>query len=444
MKSNYQFSSDDNGQRLWRKAKSLIPGGGMLLSKRAEMFLPGLWPSYFSSAKGIRVKDIDGRVFRDFYLMGVGTNSLGYARREVDKSVRKQIRRGNMSSFNFPGEVDLAEKLIAMHPWSEMARFTRTGGEAMAVAVRIARAASGREHIAVCGYHGWHDWYLSLNLNDPNGLNDLLLPGLEPRGVPTALRGVTHAFKYGDIVGLRKVIEEHTLAAIVLEVGRGAIPDRGFLSEVRRLADRNSVVLIFDECTSGFRESYGGLHLTTGVEPDMAMFGKSLGNGYAVNAVIGKSAVMESAQRTFVSSTFWTEAIGTTAAIATLEIMQSTRSWEQISEVGRVVKDVWRSLASKHSLAIDVTGLDALANFKFEDEHHNLMKTLVTQEMLKAGFLAGTSFFASTEHKQHDIDDYSEALDIVLSRISIAKQSNKLEDLLETQEAHRTFERLAN
>lgn len=444
MTSDYRFTRQDEGPLLWQRSKSLIPGGGMLLSKRAEMFLPGLWPSYFSSAKGIRVRDIDGRVFRDFYLMGVGTNSLGYGRPEVDKAVRKQIRRGNMSSLNFPGEVDLAEKLVSMHPWAEMARFTRTGGEAMAVAVRIARAASGRDHIAVCGYHGWHDWYLSLNLGDPNGLDELLLPGLEPRGVPTALRGITHAFKYGDLDGLREIIEGYPLGAIVLEVGRGAVPDRSFLSEVRRIADQNSIVLIFDECTSGFRESYGGLHLTIGVEPDMAMFGKSLGNGYAVNAILGKSAVMESAQRTFVSSTFWTEAIGTTAAIATLETMASTRSWEKISEVGRRVKDVWRSIALRHSLPIDVTGLDALASFTFNDKNHNLMKTLVTQEMLKEGFLAGTSFFASTEHKQRDIDNYSEALDKVLSKLSIAVNNDDLEALLETQEAHRTFQRLAN
>lgn len=444
MRSNYQFSSSDKGQQHWRRAKSLIPGGGMLLSKRAEMFLPGLWPSYFNSAKGIRVKDIDGRVFRDFYLMGVGTNSLGYGHPEIDNAVQKQIRRGNMSSLNFPGEVDLAEKLIMMHPWSDMARFTRTGGEAMAVAVRIARAASGKDQVAVCGYHGWHDWYLSLNLSDPNGLNDLLLPGLEPRGVPTSLTGVTHAFKYGDVGGLLRIVQEHPLAAIVLEVGRGALPDRGFLEEVRRIADRNSIVLIFDECTSGFRESYGGLHLTTGVNPDMAMFGKALGNGFAVNAILGKHAVMESAQRTFVSSTFWTEAIGTTAALAALRIMQRTQSWEKISEVGRIVKDVWHSLSVRHSLPVEITGLDALASFKFEDDQHNLMKTIVTQEMLKAGFLAGTSFFASTGHRQHDIDDYSEALDKVFLKIATAKSSNSLKALIETEEAHRTFERLAN
>lgn len=441
---NYRFSENDRGQRLWRKAKTLIPGGGMLLSKRAEMFLPGLWPSYFSSAKGIRVRDIDRREFRDFYLMGVGTNSLGYAHPAVDRAVRNQIKVGNMSSLNFPGEVELAEKLVSMHPWSDMARFTRSGGEAMAVAVRIARAATGRDHVAVCGYHGWHDWYLSLNLGDPNGLDDLLLPGLEPFGVPSALRGLTHAFRYGDVGALQEVIEERPLAAIVLEVGRGSVPDVEFLSEVRRIAEKESTVLIFDECTSGFRNSFGGLHLTTGIEPDMAMFGKALGNGYAVNAVLGKSAIMEAAQKTFVSSTFWTEAMGSTAALATLEVMEDERSWERISQVGRSIKNVWHSLASLHSLEIEITGLDALATFRFKDERHNLMKTVITQEMLKAGFLAGTSLYTSTKHEQRDIDDYSEALEKVFYLIATARDNNNLEALLQRQEAHRTFERLAN
>lgn len=444
MQAPYKFSSGDKGPSLWRKAKSLIPGGGMLLSKRAEMFLPELWPSYFDSAKGIAVTDIDGRQFRDFYLMGVGTNSLGYAHDEVDQAVVEQVHRGNMSSLNNPGEPELAEKLIDLHPWADMARFTRSGGEAMAVAVRIARAASGRNDVAVCGYHGWHDWYLSLNLADPNGLDSMLLPGLEPNGVPSQLAGTTHAFSYGDLRGISELALEKDLAAIVLEVARGAEPDNSFLAALRQLCTALSIVLVFDECTSAFRETYGGLHLSTGVEPDMAMFGKALGNGYAVNAVIGRRSVMEAAQTSFISSTFWTEAIGTTAANKTLEIMRRETSWEQISQTGRQVKEAWRGLAAVNSLEIEIFGLDALAMFRFVDDRHNQFKTFITQEMLKHGFLAGTSFYVSTAHGQTDVEDYLEALSAVFQEIARRRDSLGPRGLLDSSEAHQTFKRLSN
>ena len=444
MEALHEFSAGDRGPSLWKIAKSLIPGGGMLLSKRAEMFLPDLWPAYFESASGIVITDIDGRKFRDFYLMGVGTNSLGYGHPEVDMAVMEQVKRGNMSSLNNPGEPELAERLLTLHPWAEMARFTRSGGEAMAVAVRIARAASGRNHVAVCGYHGWHDWYLSLNLADPSGLDTMLLPGLEPRGVPSQLAGTTHAFSYGDREGIERLAGQEDLAAIVLEVARGSEPDVEFLAGLRRLCSEKSIVLVFDECTSGFRETYGGLHLATGVEPDMAMFGKALGNGYAVNAVIGRESVMEAAQTSFISSTFWTEAIGTAAANATLQVMKRDESWEQISRTGQRVKEAWRSLALEHSLNIDIFGLDALAMFRFLDDRHNQFKTFITQEMLKRGFLAGTSFYVSTAHSASDVDDYLDSLATVFSQLSGHVESTSFETMLDTSEAHQTFKRLSN
>ena len=444
MENLYTPAPTDAGPTLWKKAKSLIPGGGMLLSKRAEMFLPELWPAYYKSAKGIVVTDIDGREFRDFYLMGVGTNSLGYGHPEVDEAVVAQVGRGNMSSLNNPGEPELAERLIELHPWADMARFTRSGGEAMAVAVRIARASSGRNHVAVCGYHGWHDWYLSLNLADPNGLDSMLLPGLEPNGVPDQLAGTTHAFEYGDFAEIEKLAQSVDLAAIVLEVARGAEPDQVFLQALRELCTSRSIVLVFDECTSGFRETYGGLHLSTPVEPDMAMFGKALGNGYAVNAVIGRSSVMEAAQTSFISSTFWTEGVGTAAANKTLEVMKREESWELISQTGRTVKEAWKTLASRNSLEIEVFGLDALAMFRFLDDRHNQFKTFITQEMLKKGFLAGTSFYVSTAHQPSDVADYLDALSDVFSEIERLRDSSDFASKLDSGEAHQTFKRLSN
>ena len=187
------------GQDLYKKAKNIIPGGTMLLSKRPEMFLPEGWPSYFDRSKGCYVWDLDGNKYLDMHIMGIGTNILGYGHPIIDEAVSKTIRKGNMSTFNCPEEVALAEKLIEMHPWGDMVRFARSGGEANAIAIRIARAASGRDKIAICGYHGWHDWYLSANLANEEGLNGHLLPGLDPAGVPRNLKGTVIPFNYNDL-----------------------------------------------------------------------------------------------------------------------------------------------------------------------------------------------------------------------------------------------------
>ena len=299
---------------LWLRAKKVIPGGNMLLSKRPEMFLPNLWPAYFSSAKGFNVWDLDGVKYIDMSLMGVGTNTLGYGHPQVDIAVKKNIGLGNLTTLNCPEEVFLAEKLIEMHPWADMAKFTRSGGEANAVAIRIARAAAGKDGVAICGYHGWHDWYLAANLNNDDQLDGHLLPGLKPNGVPRSLIGTVFPFNYNEIGELERLVSDNRIGVIKMEVSRNQIPKNDFLKKVRDLATQNGIVLVFDECTSGFRETFGGLHLKYGVNPDMAVFGKTLGNGYAINAVLGRRCVMDSAQSTFISSTFWTERIGPTAS----------------------------------------------------------------------------------------------------------------------------------
>jgi glutamate-1-semialdehyde 2,1-aminomutase len=303
------------GQKLWRKAKSVIPGGNMLLSKRAEMFLPEKWPAYFSKAKGCKVWDLDGNEYIDMSIMGIGTNILGYGHPEVDEAVIKTVQAGNMSTLNCPEEVYLAEKLIDMHPWADMVRFARSGGEANAIAIRIARAASGKDKVAICGYHGWHDWYLSANLGDDKNLDGHLLPGLDPAGVPRNLKGTVFPFCYNNFEELENLVNTQDIGVIKMEVSRNTGPENNFLHKVRKLATDKGIVLVFDECTSGFRQTFGGLHKLYGVEPDMAMFGKALGNGYAITATIGRREIMEAAQSTFISSTFWTERIGPTAAL---------------------------------------------------------------------------------------------------------------------------------
>ena len=261
--------------------------------KRSEMFLPDHWPSYFSKSKGCTVWDLDGIQYTDMSIMGIGTNTLGYGHPEVDEAVQKAVIDGNMSSLNAPEEVYLAEKLVELHPWADMVRFARSGGEANAIAIRIARAASGRDKVAICGYHGWHDWYLAANLDGDEKLSGHLLPGLNPQGVPQDLAGTVFPFSYNDFASLKKLVSDHDIGVIKMEVVRNVGPENDFLKKIRDLASRKNIVLIFDECTSGFRETLGGIHKKYGVEPDMAMFGKALGNGYAVTATIGRKEVME-------------------------------------------------------------------------------------------------------------------------------------------------------
>ena len=432
----------DAGQKLWKRARKIIPGGNMLLSKRAEMFLPDRWPAYFSRARGCKVWDLDRNSFVDMSLMGIGTNTLGYGHPEVDDAVRATVDAGNMSTLNCPEEVYLAERLVELHPWASMVRFARTGGEANAVAIRIARAATGRDKVAICGYHGWHDWYLSANLGDDRNLAGHLLPGLDPRGVPQHLRGTVLPFNYNAVSELENLLAEHDIGVIKMEVARNQEPSEGFLRKVRELATARGIVLMFDECTSGFRQSFGGLHKLYGVEPDMAVFGKTLGNGYAITAVIGKREIMEAAQSTFISSTFWTERIGPSAALKTLEVMERERSWERITRTGRDITARWKALAAKHGLRITTNGLPALTGFAFESANALAYKTLITQEMLAKGYLATTSVYVCTEHTPDVLAGYFEALDPIFALIKECEDGRDVMSLLKGPVCHSGFKRL--
>jgi glutamate-1-semialdehyde aminotransferase len=431
------------GQDLYKKAKTLIPGGTMLLSKRPEMFLPDNWPSYFSKAKGCKIWDLDNNELLDMSIMGIGTNTLGYGYDEVDNAVLETVKKGNMSTLSCPEEVYLAEKLVEMNPWADMVRFARSGGEANSIAIRIARAASGKDKVAICGYHGWHDWYLSANHNAGDTLSGHLLPGLNPLGVPKTLRDTVFPFHYNNFDELLNLVDIHDIGVIKMEVIRNFGPEDNFLQKVRDLATKKNIVLVFDECTSGFRETFGGIFNKYGVVPDIAMFGKTIGNGYALTAVVGKKSVMEAAQTSFISSTFWTERIGPTAALATLKVMEDIKSWEIITSKGKKVQKGWESLALNNGLKIDVAGIPALSSYSFKSEQALAYKTLVTQEMLKKNILASTNFYASIAHDDESIDRYFEELNNVFSIIKKCEnQELKIESLLEGPICHSGFKRL--
>jgi glutamate-1-semialdehyde aminotransferase len=431
------------GQDLYKKAKTLIPGGTMLLSKRPEMFLPDNWPSYFSKAKGCKIWDIEDNELIDMSIMGIGTNTLGYGHDTVDNAVLETVKKGNMSTLSCPEEVYLAEKLVEMNPWADMVRFARSGGEANSIAIRIARAASGKDKVAICGYHGWHDWYLSANHNSGDNLSGHLLPGLNPSGVPKVLKDTVLPFHYNNYNELLDLVENHDIGVIKMEVVRNFGPEDNFLQKVRELATSKNIVLIFDECTSGFRETYGGIFTKYGVLPDMAMFGKTIGNGYALTAVVGKKSIMEAAQTTFISSTFWTERIGPTAALATLRVMEEIKSWDIITEIGKKVQAGWKSLASIHGLEIEVAGIPSLSTYSFKSENALAYKTLIAQEMLKKNILASTNFYASIAHEQIYIEKYFTELDKVYGTIKKCEnQDLSIDKILNGPVCHSGFKRL--
>ena len=429
------------GQKLYSKAKQIVAGGNMLLSKRPEMFLPEQWPSYFSKSKGCEVWDLDGKKYIDTLMMP-GTNSLGYNYEEIDEAVKETINSGNMSTLNAPEEVELTERLVELHPWADMARFARSGGEANSVAIRLARAASGKDNVAFCGYHGWHDWYLASNLSDSKGLDGHLLPGLDPHGVPKNLKDSVHPFEYNNFDKLEELVKTKNIGVIKMEVYRNKEPENNFLHRVRKLANEHNIVLVFDECTSGFRKNFGGLHKLYDVEPDVAMFGKALGNGYAVTAVLGKREVMQAAEKSFISSTFWTERIGSSAALATLKAMDKEKSWEKITSMGEEINKEWIKLSQEYELPITISGLAALTTFTFKSKNALAYKTLITQEMLKKGYLAATAVYVCTAHTPEIIKTYLENLKPLFQTIKECEEGRDIMTLLEGPIAHSGFKRL--
>ena len=434
--------SMSTGQKLWKRALKVIPGGNMLLSKRPDMFLPDNWPTYYSKAKGCKVWDMDGKEYIDMSIMGIGTNILGYANEEIDNYVCENIQNGNMSTLNCSEEVLLAEKLVEAHPWSDMAKFARSGGEANSIAIRIARAASGKDKVAMCGYHGWHDWYLAANINDTSNLDGHHLEGLKPLGVPKSLKETVFPFQYNNIDSLLKILKNHDIGVIKMEVSRSEPPKDDFLNKVREISNKNNIILIFDECTSGFRKTFGGLHKFYDVEPDMAMFGKAMGNGYAITAVIGKEEIMNHAQSTFISSTFWTERAGPSAALKTLEIMKREKSWEVITQTGSKIKKNLDLLSKKYELPLQQFGLEALSGFNFDSTNNLAYKTFISQEMLKKGFLAGNLIYVCTHHTKDIIEEYFSSLDPVLKLIKDCEEGKDINKLLDGPICSSGFQRL--
>jgi glutamate-1-semialdehyde 2,1-aminomutase len=427
------------------RARKRIPGGTQLLSKRPEMFAPGQWPGYYSRAKGIDVWDLDGNRYVDMSINAAGACVLGYADANVDAAVRRAVDTGTNSLFNCPEEVELADLLCMLHPWAEMVRYARAGGEAMAIAVRIARAYSKKDRVAFCGYHGWFDWYLAANLARGNNLDGHLLPGLEPAGVPRVLAGTSFPFRYNHAEELERIVKENKdeVGVIVMEPVRDSPPEKGFLEQVHEVAEESGAVLVFDEVTSAFRMNTGGIHLRLGTNPDMAVFSKALGNGYATGAVIGKEEIMQAAQSSFISSTNWTEKIGPVAALATIRKHRRLNAAEHLIALGNRVQEGWKAAAEEAGLKITVTGIPPLSHFTFEQENGQAMTTLYTQMMMQRGYLASGKFYPMYAHKLSDVEKYIETTKAVFRAIADAVKKKEVEKQLKGPVAHKGFYRLA-
>ncbi len=439
-----------NVQEAYKQAKEIIPGGTQLLSKRPEMFAPDQWPAYYREAHGCEVIDIEGNRFIDMSLGGILSTILGYSDPDVNAAVIRRVSLGSMSTLQTDDEVKLAQRLLDIHPWAQNARFTRSGGETMAVAVRIARASTQRDHVAICGYHGWHDWYLSANLAEPTAdgsasqLDGHLLPGLEPRGVPAGLAGTAHTFHYNRLDELDAIIKKHgdKLAAIVMEPTRQTDPDPGFLEGVRERCNRNGARLVFDEISIGWRLCLGGAHLKFGVEPDLAVFAKALGNGFPIGAVIGTKETMQAAQNSFISSTFWTEGVGPAAALACVQKMQECNVPEHLRKIGSLVMNGWEELGRKHRLPVKPAGRPEGALLTFTHPQAAAITTLMTAEMLKKGFLAGGAFNAMLAHETRHVESYLDALDEVFATLAEAISTNTIEKRIGGPIKHTGFSRL--
>ncbi len=414
-------------QELFKHAKERMPYGTQLQSKHPNSFAPEKWPTYFTEAKGCEVWDVEGKHYYDFTSNGIGACLLGFADPDVTKAVVERIEKGSMSTLNPPEEIELADKLCEIHPWASKVRFARTGGEIAAVAVRIARASTNRDIVAICGYHGWADWYLAANLANVGGLE---FSGFNALGVPMALSNTTFAFSEGDTEAFDKIINDYgdRLACIVMEPMRSNGNHKDFLQYVRNGATKAGAILIFDEITIGWRYTFGGSHKALGVTPDMAIFAKAMGNGHPIAAVIGTEEAMKGAENAFISSTYWTESVGPVAALATLKKMEETKVWEHVAKIGDKVQKAWCEAGKKYNVPLTADAVPCLAHLVFK-KYERELNTLYTVLMMERGFLGAPAFYPTLAHTDEIVDKYIEAIDEVFAVIGEVLKKDDVEEI---------------
>lgn len=434
------------GEELWKRARTVISGGTGLLSKRAEMFDAQSWPAYFSRCSGCEVWDLSGQRYIDF-AGGVGAILLGYADPDVTAAVRRRLSLGTYSTLVNPQEVELAETLLALHPWAGKVRYARGGGDAMNMSVRIARAATGRSGVAFCGYHGWHDWYLAANLGETDALNGHLLPGLEPKGVPRELRGTAVPFKFNDLAALDAAIAQlgGNLAAVVMEPMRSQWPKDDFLAKAAARCRAAGAVFVVDEVSSGLRYGLPGALSRFGVEPDLVVYAKAMSNGFPFGAVVGRDAIMQAADGSFISSSYWTDGVGPAAALAVLEKVRRLRVHDLVWERGGKLQEQLRTLAARHpACRLVVGGLPPTPTMTFDlGADAPLAQTLYVRKMRERGFLVASYHYVMLAHDEGKIAQLIRAADEAMSEIAAIIAAGTLAEISGVARGLRGFARLA-
>jgi glutamate-1-semialdehyde 2,1-aminomutase len=435
-----------NGPELWEHARSVISGGTGLLSKRAEGFDTNSWPSYYSRCSGCEVWDSSGRRYID-YVGGIGAVLLGYADPDVNAAALRRISLGSYCSLVNPQEVILAESLLKLHPWAGKVKFARSGGEAMAIAVRIARAATGFSGVAFCGYHGWSDWYLAANLGDNKALDGHLLPGLQPKGVPRELVGTSVPFQYNDLFSLDNALEKlkGNFAGIVMEPMRSQWPKDNFIAKVAAKCHAAGGVMIVDEITSGLRYGFPGALSKIGFDPDIVVYAKAMSNGFPFAAIVGREEVMREAENSFISSSYWTDGVGTAATLAVLEKVQLLNVQEVVWKRGEELQNSLRVLAERHpSCKIVIGGMPAAPTLNFQLGTDSLAaKALYIRKMLSHGFLVSSTFYLMYAHEEEHQEKLIYALNIVLEEIEKIIENGSLNEEVGSNRNQSAFARLA-
>ena len=368
-----------NSSRLLEKASRIIPTGTQTFSKSHLQFPVGCAPHFIRQGYGGRVRDIDGNEYVDL-VAGLLAIMLGYMDSDVDSAITKQLQHGINFSLASELEYELATRLVETIPCAEMVRFSKNGTDVTSAAIRIARAATGRDHVITCGYHGWQDWYIGSTVRN--------------KGVPEDITRLTHTVKYNDFEQLESTFSKHSdkIAALIMEPVHSASPEVDYLENVKELVHSHGAILIFDEIITGFRFANGGAQELYDVYPDLACFGKALGNGMPITAIVGKEELMREYEEIFLSGTFGGEALSLAAAIAVVDKINNNPVIEALWEKGKFLGDKVKSLISHYSLEDNVRlmGLDPMQSIVFS-AHQNAtseeMKTLFVSSMLENGVL---------------------------------------------------------
>lgn len=435
-----------SGPELWAKAKTKISCGTGLLSKRAHLFDEKTWPSYFSRCKGAHVWDLDDRRYVDF-TGGVGAILVGHADDDVNAAVHRRVNLGSYCTLASPDEVALADQLLGLHPWAQKVRYARGGGEALGLAVRIARAATSRSGVAFCGYHGWSDWYLAANLGDDAALDGHLLPGLQPLGVPRELAGTAASFRYNDFDSFRAASQklDGKLAAVVMEPMRSELPRDGFLQKVINACHAAGAVFVLDEVTSGWRFGFPGAAPKLGIEPDIAVYAKAMSNGYPSGAIIGKGAVMDAANASFISSSYWTDGVGTAASFACIGKMQRAGVQQHVWSLGEKLQSGLRDVVARHpALQMKIGSMPCAPSIVFGlGEESGAAKALMIRHMLERGFLISSQLYVMWPHNEEMIASMLSALDESLALVAQTRERGALKAESGVQTAQQGFARLA-